>query len=251
MDHPNGTVPALLDDQLLVVAEQAERRIEAVKKIKSLALRVTSVFDWIDQNGRPYLQASGSEKVARLFGVSWAIEGGDRQDLEDGHFIFSYKGRFTISGVTIEAVGSRSSRDGFFSTRYEWDEKQNKKIPYDLPPSEIDQSDVKKAAYTNCIGNGITRLLGIRNMKWEEITEVTGFGKDDVTSIQYGRKPKKKTYGPAVKKANNGNNQAGLDIKVTCPPGGPEAGKEVSTKYCAKMCELAEKCDPYQETIAT
>jgi len=175
----NGTVPAILDDQLVAVAEQAEKRIEAVKKMKSLALAVTNAYDWTDQNGKPYLQCSGGEKVARLFGVNWRIDPPERQVHEDGHFTYKYKGRFELRSTIIEVVGSRCSRDGFFTRRYKDDK------PYDLPASEVDEGNVMKAAYTNCIGNGVTRLLGIRNMTWEEIERFAKFKKSDVTSIQY------------------------------------------------------------------
>lgn len=256
MERSNGSVPALLDDQLVIVAEQAERRVEAVKKIKILALKVTNPYDWVDQNGKPYLQASGAEKVARLFGICWKIEGGERQELENGHFSFSFQGEFRLSGAEIEAIGSRSSTDKFFSTRYKWDEGKQKKLPYELPPSEIDQGNVKKAAYTNCIGNGITRLLGIRNMKWEEIEDVCGFGKQDVTSIQYGlgSAPKDKKTRKSSRKAPKRDDQPPgngnvLGPTVKCPDGGPCAGDEVSVKYCQKMCKRPgpDKCDPYKE----
>src|SRR5437879_3336498 len=68
-------VPAtsLDDDRLIRIAEQAERRIDAVKRIKGLVLRVTNSADWVNQGGKPYLQGSGGEKVARLFGISWRL----------------------------------------------------------------------------------------------------------------------------------------------------------------------------------
>ena len=194
-----GDVPAILDDQLVAVAEQAEKRIAAVKKIKSLALAVTNANDWTDQNKKPYLQVSGSEKVARLFGVNWRIDTPEREDHEDGHFTFTFKGAFELKGATIEAVGTRCSRAKFFSVRYKWNEQEKKKLPYDVPPSEIDKGNVKKAAYTNCIGNGITRLLGIRNMTWEEIEAFSNFKRGEVTAIQYGSKDKDKGNTPQGK----------------------------------------------------
>jgi len=60
----------------------------------------------------------------------------------------------------------------------------------ELPPSEIDPGDVKKAAYTNCIGNGITRLLGLRNISYEDLEKVAGIKREQITHIRYGDKPK-------------------------------------------------------------
>ena len=176
----NG-VPALADDTLIQVAERAEKRIAAVNKIKILALQVTNAHDWTDQGGRPYLQASGGEKVARLFGISWTISEPLFEAEEGGHFSYTYTGKFSLSGATIEAVGTRSSKDGFFKKYGKADENGEKEI---LPPSEIDKGDVKKSAYTNLIGNGITRLLGIRNLTWEDLA-AAGIRKEGVGKVDY------------------------------------------------------------------
>lgn len=180
-------VPALADDTLIQVAERAEKRIEAVNKIKQLALRVTNSHDWVDQGGKPYLQSSGGEKVARLFGISWNISEPVLEAEEGGHFSYTYTGHFSLSGATIEAVGTRSSKDGFFKKYGPKDENGDKTT---LPPSEIDKGDVKKSAYTNLIGNGITRLLGIRNLTWEDL-EVAGITKGNVGRVDYKKDGKR------------------------------------------------------------
>lgn len=174
------TISPIADNTLIAIADQAEKRVEAMHKIKRMALRLTNPHDWVNENDRPYLQGSGSEKVARLFGVSWRIYEPEREDLGDGHYIYTYRGEFSLAGASIEAIGARSSRDGFFK-RY--DKNRN-----ELPPSEIDSADVKKSAYTNLLGNGITRLLGIRNLAWDDLKEFAGITKDQLRSVQYRRK---------------------------------------------------------------
>ncbi len=169
----------VLSDSLIEVAQQAEKRIEAIKKIKQLVLAVTNEMDWVDQNGKPYLQASGAEKVARLFGISWRIDPPEIEHEEGGHFRYIYKGYFSLGGVTIEAIGSRSSKDGFFK-KYKYE--GNKRI--ELPPSEIDRADVQKAAYTNLLGNGITRLLGIRNLSYDDL-KAAGLHIERIQRIEY------------------------------------------------------------------
>jgi len=175
-------LPAIADQTLIAVADQAEQRIEAMNKIKRLALKLTNPHDWVNENGRPYLQASGGEKVARLFGISWRIFEPTRESLEGGHFTYTYHGEFSLAGATIEAIGTRSSKDGFFK-RYD-------KERVELPPSEIDPGDVKKSAYTNLLGNGITRLLGIRNLTWEDLKEFAEIEQKDVGSVDYKKQSK-------------------------------------------------------------
>ena len=163
-------------DNLIQMAELAEKRVEAINRIKRAALAVTNVRDWTNQNDNPYLQVSGGEKVARLFGISWRIDEPQLTIYEDGHFSFTYKGYFTFGLATIEFEGSRSSRDPFFS----------KSHGKDIPPSEIDRNDIKKAALTNTIGNGVTRILGIRNLSWDDLKD-SGIDISKIIKVEYGK----------------------------------------------------------------
>jgi len=178
----DDSLPVITNDGLLALADKAEKQIDAIRKIKSIVLKVTNNQDWVDQNGKPYLQASGGEKVARVFGISWRIDAPVFAQEPDGHFQYTYKGFFSLGGATIEVIGTRSSKDGFFK-RYTGSGENR----VALPPSEIDKGDVEKAAYTNCIGNGITRLLGIRNLTWEEV-EAGGIKRGSTGTVRYGSK---------------------------------------------------------------
>lgn len=172
---PRGAViPAIADDNLLAFAEAAERRVQAINRIKRAALSVTGKNDWTDQGGKPYLQVSGAEKVARLFGMSWRIDTPSCEVDEDGHYSFTFKGYFSMGAAEIEVEGSRSSRDPFFC----------KRRGETIPPSEVDRNNVRKAALTNCIGSGVTRLLGIRNLTWEDLLEA-GINQGNVSSVEY------------------------------------------------------------------
>ena len=184
----DSSIVPVASEALVELAAQAERRVEAINKIKQYSLRLTQPGDWVDQNGRPYLQVSGAEKIARLFGISWRIDEPIREELEGGHYIYTYKGYFSLAGAEIEAIGSRSSKDPFFK-RYIYVNGERK----ELPPSEIDPGDVKKAAYTNCIGNGITRLLGLRNISYEDLEKVAGIKREQIAKIQYKSKDKQST----------------------------------------------------------
>jgi len=178
-------LPMIADDQLVSIVAQAEKRIEAFNKLKGLALRLTNAQDWVDQGGRPYMQSSAAEKIGSFFGVSWHIDEPTIEKEESGHFTYTYQGVFTWRGNSITAIGTRSSKDGFFK-KYGYKDNQRE----ELPPSEIDKGDVKKSAYTNCIGNGVTRSLGIRNLTWVDIEQEAGITKDAVMSVDYKKKGK-------------------------------------------------------------
>ena len=157
MDASNQNT-GLLDasmDNIMYMAERAEKAVSAMNKIMTAALKITSEHDWTLIGGKPYLQESGATKVARLFGISWKI-GEPKIDCDpDGYKTFTYKGRFEMRGQFIECEGSRSMKDDFFGG------KPDKRKPVD----EISERNVRQAAYTNCINNGIKRIIpGLRGI---------------------------------------------------------------------------------------
>jgi hypothetical protein len=195
----------IADDTLLYVAQQAERRIEAIKRIKQMALSITNATDWTDQQGKPYIMASGSEKIANLFNISWQIEEPQIETEDDGHFTYTYRGTFILGGRSIQVDGSRSSKDPFFK-KYETVNGER----VEKPLSAIDRRDVKMAAMTNLLGNGITRILGIRNLTWEDLRAYAGITQEMVNSkIKYGTKgdPKPPITEPQRRSANGAEPQ--------------------------------------------
>lgn len=196
----DDNVPAIADDSLLMIAQQAERRIDAVIKIKQIALKVTNARDWTDQGGNPYLQVSGAEKIANLFNISWRIDEPICETEDDGHFTFTYTGTFTISGRSIQVSGSRSSKDPFFK-KYEWINGTKTEKPI----SAIDRRDVKMAAMTNLLGNGITRLLGIRNLTYADLQAFAGIEQSQIGKVEYKNKNGDKPPVSAPQKKGEGD----------------------------------------------
>ena len=63
MDTGNNI--GLLDtsaDNIMYLAEKADKMITAMNKIMSAALKITSEHDWTLIGGKPYLQESGATK---------------------------------------------------------------------------------------------------------------------------------------------------------------------------------------------
>lgn len=141
-------------DNIMYLAEKAEKMIDAMNKIMNAAVKITSEHDWVLIGGKPYLQESGATKVARLFGISWQI--GDPKVIcdDEGYKTYVFKGRFSMRGQYIEAEGSRSMKDEFFAGK-----GRTKSI------DDISERNVRQAAYTNCINNGIKRIIpNLRNI---------------------------------------------------------------------------------------
>lgn len=157
----------------------AERRMAKHQKLIDLSLKITNAQDWINQQGKPYLTASGAEKIGRLWGVSVRNVRREKTMTEDekGSFYFyEYRGTFELgNGVDlIEAVGTCSQKDEFFAMAYG-----------ELKPlSEIEETNILKSAYSNMMVNGITRLLGLRNLTMDQL-KGAGIDVGKITRVEY------------------------------------------------------------------
>lgn len=151
-------------NNILTLAERADKMVSALNKIMAAAIRVTVPKDWVMIGGTPYLQESGATKVARLFGIGWKIHPGyPKQDMDgDGYPTYTYRMTFTMGNQSIEAEGMRNARDEFFAGK-RTDKSGNSVKQKSV--DEIDLADVKRAAYTNCLNRGIKAILpGLRNL---------------------------------------------------------------------------------------
>ncbi len=168
--------PHITEDALDII----ERRNLVFEKLMYAAIKATSATDWIDQNGKPYLQASGAEKVARRFGVRIFDTVIDREEIEDEngrYYIYTVTGKAALSARDeIEVIGTCSSRDKFFG----------RSGGTNKATADVDMGNIKKKAYTNFLGNAITRLLGIRNLTWDDLAKY-GVTKNGKTSVAYDK----------------------------------------------------------------
>ena len=194
-------------DNILYLAERADRYIDAMNKIMDAALKITNELDWCLIGGKPYLQESGATKVARLFGISIQLVGQPIVEVDaQGYKTFTYKARFMLKDQFVECEGSRSASDEFFAGK-----GKTKK------PDEVDDRDVKMAAYTNCINNGIKRLIpNLRNI--------------DIATLERAGLDVNKISGYTFKTGSKGGNSGKAeDSELKCE----NCGKAVSQKVAS------------------
>lgn len=208
IDGSNNTM------DILAIANRAEETMEAHKTIIAVALGVTTANDWVDMKGKPYLEVSGSEKIAGLFGISWTFLNPDCETDQDGHYTYTYTGIFKLSGRSITVEGSRSSRDSFF-TQYDYTKDyvtvNDKKVyPAKTITERDNKRDVRMAAMTNLIGNGITRILGLRGLTYEILEKHADIREVDIASVKFDGKSKKDAYKKGTVEPANSSNKAEL-----------------------------------------
>lgn len=173
------TIEAPPEAALQDALEIMERRQALFQRVMEVAIRATNQGDWVNQDGKPYLQASGAEKVARRFGVRIYDVEIERENITDengAYYLYTVMGKAALGSgnESIEAIGTCSSRDKFFGRK----NGQNK------PTQDVDISNIKRKAYTNFMGNAITRLLGIRNLTWEALAKF-GITKNGAPAVEH------------------------------------------------------------------
>lgn len=210
-------------DNILYLAEKADKYIAAMNKIMDAALKITNELDWCLIGGKPYLQESGSTKVARLFGISIKLFGAPAVEVdESGYKTYTYRARFILKGQFVECEGSRSASEEFFAGK-----GKTKK------PDEIDERDVKMAAFTNCLNNGIKRLIpNLRNI--------------DVATLERAGLDVSKIKGYTFKSGSQGGNSGKAeDSGLVCEACGKAVTQKVASyaqsKYDKVLCMDCQK----------
>lgn len=238
--RPQGS--GLLDsntDNILYLAEKADQYITAMNKIMDAALKITNELDWVLIGGVPYLQESGATKVARLFGISIQLIGKPVIDCDSlGYKTFTYKAKFILKDQFIECEGSRSSKEDFFAGKDDPEKGKKKK-----KPDEIDERDVKMAAYTNCLNNGIKRLIpNLRNI--------------DIDTLQRAGLNTEKIKGYIFKKGSQGGNSGKAEESgIVCEMCGKAITQKVASysqaQYGQALCMDCQKKAGKQSKPAT
>jgi hypothetical protein len=167
-EQGNGQVVELVQAQppardVLAIIDQRNKLMD---KLLAYALQSTRSNQWAQFGDKPFPSAAAAEVMARRCGVSIRIKKCEKTWEEDDkgrYYMYTYEGIASLpSGFDdVEAVGTCSSRDQFLGT-----ETRTGRLM-----SEIDEGNIKKAAYSNMIVNAVTRLLGLRGLTWEQLAE--------------------------------------------------------------------------------
>lgn len=179
----NEIIPTPQPDLISIdeAVAKAEQQVGALKKVKTISLKLTNYQDWIDQEGVPYLTDGGAEKLKPVWGISLHVDEPKKEWLEDDlgrYYAYTAIGytHSKILNISVTDIGTCSQRDKFFAYI-----KGNWKLP-----SEIDEMNIKKAAYTNCCVRLIARLLGLKGTTYEDLKSV-GVDVSKIQKIEYGK----------------------------------------------------------------
>ena len=179
---------------LSALEQRIECELKAYRRILGLAIANTHSGDWANLGGKPYLMSQGAERIARPFGVwiskpqTWRE---DREDAKGKYYIYFCLA--TVGSKLLDAhmdiEGSCDSRDQFFAM-------SGGKLK---PIEDVSEKNIRKKAYTNMFINGVTRLLGMRQLTWAFL-EANGIKRGETAKVEYGGKGAKETITEGAQK---------------------------------------------------
>lgn len=252
-----------------LIEQNIQGQEQAFQTLMKLAMSATTVTDWADMGGVPYLQAWGSKKIALRFGASIYMDrnkDGDvsfqREDFGDQHgpyYVYTVTGKAVIGEREFMAIGTASTRDQFLGMENEKDAQgryvkgqdgKTNKVPVALHEAV---QDAKKKAVTNFQNNAIKSILGIGGFSWDDLVKF-GLVRAGAKVEYKAAKPKEAAKMPdKIDKAPfwtsefNGTQYINLRTgnhfsEEWCQKAGMRAGKNPNSFYAYYSQELWDAC---------
>jgi hypothetical protein len=162
---------------LATLEKKAELAPRMNKAINTILVTQTYPEDWNVQGGKMCLSSAGAERVARLFSIRFFNNKSIREDFADSigsGYRYVFECQAELGDRQVFAQGAYSTRDkflGFVSGRGEDGEYR--------AVEEINENNIRNAAYHICIGNAIKALLGLRGIPEERFKEIMGNAGED------------------------------------------------------------------------
>lgn len=181
-------------DKVIAAANKLEAYAKAQDQIIRIIIKKTYAGDWVchskenisENEQTANLGAAGAERIANFLGVqesNW-VKGIKEWSEDKKHYSYSYEADFTFQGITRHAEGRAGTRDKFFSGGKAME--------------DVNEDDIRVAAFRECFKKGITRLFGLRAIPLSKLKEL-GYDISLVKRVDYADKGKQ--IKPEEKKA--------------------------------------------------
>ncbi len=176
------------------VSNNVDKFVDAKHKIWSAVLRLAKNGDWVvfgeGEKARACLSGAGADRIASSIGISftnWTDRKEEGEDDKGKWYRYWFECDASFGGRVIKALGRSGSRDKFFGKAY----GKLKEL------SEIDESNIRMAAFHNTMKEGVKILLGLRNIPVDEL-EKAGIQLQYANKVSFEKKeePNKDTSFP-------------------------------------------------------
>jgi hypothetical protein len=178
-----GLSPAIVEDNRAMLTEKyvdaASRQIDLRIKLLGLALKALKPHDLQDFDGKPYLEGEGA---ARIMAVIRGFKVGEAKftvEQISPHFFVECQIPMEFMSATTVALGDCSTQDSFFTGREGKGGRFGRYVEQtgsDIMAARLLLGDAKKKARENAISRGVSELLGIKGLTWDDLAQL-GFSK--------------------------------------------------------------------------
>lgn len=151
------------------------KRIELRATMIRQALKALKPHDIIDFDGKPYIEGEGA---ARIMAVVRGFKVGETKfEIEHipPHYFIECSIPIEFMGATTVAIGDCSTQDSFFcgkegkTGRFA---KYKEQTGSDTIAARLLLGDAKKKARENAISRGVSELLGLKGLTWDDLKEL-------------------------------------------------------------------------------
>jgi hypothetical protein len=152
--------------------EQAGKQIELRSRLLCIALKSLKPHDIQDFDGKPYIEGEGA---ARIMAVIRGFKVGEAKFLIEQihpHYFIECQIPMEFMQATTVALGDCSTADPFFTGR----DGQSGQYKHHLDrtgsetmAARLIVGDAKKKARENAISRGVTELLGLKGLSWDDL----------------------------------------------------------------------------------
>ena len=170
------------ETMLAIMEKKAELAPRWNKAINTILVTQTYPEDWTEQGGKMCLSSAGAERVARLFSFRFHDAKVTKTDFSDATgkgYRYTYECVASMGDREVFAQGAYSTRDkflGFAGGEYRATE-------------DINENNIRNAAYHICQGNAIKAMLGLRGIpaaRFQQIMDGAGEDPHKAASVKRG-----------------------------------------------------------------
>jgi len=175
------------DLQLAILEKKAALAHRYAQAVNAILIAHTYPEDWKifgeGDNAKACLSSAGAERVARQFGIRIFEVTARKEEFTDTlgkGYRYVFEGKASMADRLIYAQGSYSTRDKFLGYK----DGAFKTI------EEVNENDIRDAAYHIFHGNAIKALLGLRGIpaaRFKQIMDKQGENGNKSSSVRYGK----------------------------------------------------------------
>jgi hypothetical protein len=238
-DVPTTTAP-----ESFITTDFVERFEEAARVYQSrylpACLRLTQPSDWVKMGTRFFLQSTGAEKIAVPLGIEWTDVEVIKHE-RGSYYEYEVRGimRSKLLKREIWCTGNCDSRDQFLTAQ-----------------SSFDEGTIRKAAMSNFITNGVSRIAGIRNPDLAMLQRA-GINPGAVGNVDYsgnksseeGKQVISDAQGKRLYAISRGRNMTDEDVKkvIAREPWKYGSTKDITRGHYEAICKAVETWEPERE----